>query len=333
MATIGAKVSEIARGIHQIFLPLPMRPSIVNVYLVDCSGDWALIDTGTNGQESLSALEGALGQLGITFDRLGAIIMTHHHIDHCGASAELQRLSGARLYIHALELDRITRTIAFAGSAGPTAQAREFFLRHGFPVDRYGAQALRPTWLDPRLYQPSVRPDHLMADGDIIPVGKRRFEVIWTPGHAPGHCVLYLSEEKVMIVGDHLLPKITPHVGLYPGSVANPLGDFIASLEKVQQFDVALVAPAHGGMFHDHRHRARQLIEHHRYREAEMLDLIRKRPMNAYEVAQQIFGSQERPTFHILAATFETLAHLEYARLEGRARAYERDGQVVYQCS
>lgn len=331
MVTVGAKVSEITRGIYRIFLPLPMRPSIVNVYLVDCSGDWALIDTGTNAQESLSALKDALGQLGIKFDQLGAIIMTHHHIDHCGASAELQRLSGARLYIHALELDRITRTSTFAGSSGPTAQSREFFLRNGFPVDRYGAQELRPTWLDPRLYQPSTRPDHLMADGDVISVGNRRFEVVWTPGHTPGHCVIHLSQEKLMVVGDHLLPRITPHVGLYPGSTANPLGDFIASLEKVKQFDVTLVAPAHGGVFHDHRYRAAQLIEHHRYREAEMLDLIRKRPMNAYEVAQQVFGSQERPTFHVLAATFETLAHLEYARLEGHARASERNGQIVYQ--
>ena len=93
---------------------------------------------------------------------------------------------------------------------------------------------------------------------------------------------------------------------------------------KVQKFDVELVLPAHGGVYHDHRHRANQLIEHHRYREAEMLDLTRKSPQTAFEIAQQVFGGEERPIFHVMAATFETLAHLElglYRRPRAPVRA------------
>ena len=59
-----------------------------------------------------------------------------------------------------------------------------------------------------------------------------------------------------------------------------------------------------------------------------MLDLIKKRPMTAFEVAEQIFGNEERPVFHVMAATFETLAHLEFAHLEGRARKVER-GELI----
>ena len=59
-------------------------------------------------------------------------------------------------------------------------------------------------------------PDKYIDDHDVIKVGDRELEVIWTPGHSPGHNVIYLRKEKVMIVGDHLLPKITPHVGIYP---------------------------------------------------------------------------------------------------------------------
>ena len=77
-----------------------------------------------------------------------------------------------------------------------------------------------------------------LNDGDVIAVGDRRFEVIWTPGHAPGHSVIYLRKEKVMIVGDHLLPRITPHVGIYPSGPTNPLSDFIDSQRKVQNFEV-----------------------------------------------------------------------------------------------
>jgi glyoxylase-like metal-dependent hydrolase (beta-lactamase superfamily II) len=181
------------------------------------------------------------------------------------------------------------------------------------------------------MYDPVVTPDRFIGDGDVIKVGDREFEVIWTPGHSPGHNVIYLRREKVMIVGDHLLPKITPHVGIYPDSTGmNPLGDFINSQKKVQQFDVELVLPAHGGIYHDHRHRANQLIEHHRYREEEMLDLTRKKPQTAFEIAHQIFG-EERPIFHVMAATFETLAHLELAYLEGRAKKMEHDSRILFQ--
>ena len=99
----------------------------------------------------------------------------------------------------------------------------------------------------------------------------------------------------------------------------------------MQNFEVELVLPAHGAVYQDHRHRANQLIEHHRYREAEMLDLIRRTPRTAFEVAQEIFGDEDRPIFHVMAATFETLAHLEYSRVEGRARRVDERGRIMWQ--
>ena len=212
----------------------------------------------------------------------------------------------------------------------PEAQA--FFTSHGFPIEQFDPVGMRPAWMGTDAYRPVSQPDHYLEDGDVITVGDRDFEVIWTPGHAAGHCVIYLRKEKQMIVGDHLLPKITPHVGIYPdNNEGDPLGDFIESQLKVQKFEVEQVLPAHGGVYADHRHRANQLIEHHRYREAEMLDLTRRKPQTAFEVAHQIFGSEERPIFHVMAATFETLAHLEHARIEGRARRIEDNGRVLFQ--
>ncbi len=327
-----AKVVEVHPGIFEIFLPLPMRPTIINVYLIDCRGSWALIDTGMNTEDSMATLEEAFGEIGIALKDLDVLISTHHHIDHFGASGEIQRRSSAKVYLHELELERATRMLGFGGmSMADRPEARSFFSSHGFPIEQFPAEGMRPTWMGTKLYNPATKLDHTIGDGDVIPVGERRFEVIWTPGHSPGHNVIYLRQEKVMIVGDHLLPKITPHVGIYPDTSGNPLGDFIASQLKVQRYDVELVLPAHGGVYNDHRHRANQLIEHHRYREAEMLDLIRKRPQTAFEVAHQVFGTDERPIFHVMAATFETLAHLEYSCREGRARKAERGDKILFE--
>ena len=169
------------------------------------------------------------------------------------------------------------------------------------------------------LYRPAI-PDQLLADGDELPLGDgRRLDVVWTPGHTPGHCCLLLEPDGVLFVGDHLLPKITPHVGIGPNGPANPLGDFLASHEKIKRLDARLVCPAHGGVYEDHRRRASQLIDFHRVRKLSMLDIIRKRPSTAYEVALDAFAISPNNRFQVMAATSETLAHLELLRLEGRA--------------
>ena len=153
---------------------------------------------------------------------------------------------------------------------------------------------------------------------------------MWTPGHTPGHCCLLLQPDGVLFVGDHLLPKITPHVGIWPNGPENPLGDFLASHEKIKRLDARLVCPAHGGVYEDHRRRARQLIDFHRVRKLTMLDVIRKRPCTAYEVALDAFAISPDNRFQVMAATSETLAHLELLRLEGRALLREADGVARY---
>lgn len=329
---MSAKIVEVHPGIYEIFLPLPMRPTIINVWLVDCHGKWVLIDTGMNSPESVATLEEAFGQVGLKIEDLDVLIGTHHHIDHFGASSEIRRRSGATTYLHPLEAERAARMLMF-GRIGPgdRPESRMFFESHGFPVDQFSPTGMRPTWMGTSMYNPVTNPDHTINDGDVLEIGDRKFEVVWTPGHTPGHNVIYLRKEKVMIVGDHLLPKITPHVGIYPDSPGDPLGDFLNSQQKVQKFDVELVLPAHGGVYKDHRHRAKQIIEHHRYREAEMLDLVKHKAQTAFEVANQVFGNEERPIFHVMAATFETLAHLEYSHLNGRARKTQRNGRILFQ--
>src|SRR5262249_19078967 len=281
----------------------------------------------------IATLEEAFDQVGIKVEDLDALIGTHHHIDHFGASGTIRSRSGAKTHIHQLEVDRANRMLSFGSmTMGDRPEARAFFQSHGFPIDEHPPTGMRPAWMGTQLYNPVTEPERTISDGDEIRVGDRVFEVIWTPGHSPGHNVIYLRREKTLIVGDHLLPKITPHVGVYPDNpTGNPLGDFLNSQLKVQRFDVELVLPAHGGVYHDHRHRANQIIEHHRYREAELLDLIKQKPKTAFEIAEQVFGNEERPIFHGRAATFETFAHLLLSCIEGRAGRVERADRVLFQ--
>src|SRR5207253_498065 len=113
-----------------------------------------------------------------------------------------------------------------------------------------------------------------------------------------------LEAEKpdgILFVGDHLLPKITPHVGVYPGGPENPLGDFLNSHEKIKRLEARLVCPAHGGVYEDHRRRASQLIDFHRVRKMTMHDAIRRKPLTPYEVALEAFAISPQNRFQVTA--------------------------------
>jgi glyoxylase-like metal-dependent hydrolase (beta-lactamase superfamily II) len=320
-----AKVREVSPGIFVVHLPLPMRPTIVNVTLLHSGDEWALVDTGVNTRDSIGSFEAALREVGCAPDKIRKLICTHHHPDHYGSSKTYQQLTGAAVYLNEREYEA-------SKHYAPTARSEmaiQFFLQNGIPLQRF-AKVPSPGEFWAQLYVPTV-PDHFIDDGDVIRVGELELEVISTPGHTPGHCVLYLRQQRLMIVGDHLLPKITPHVGIFPGGPTNPLADFLDSQRKVQGFDVGTVLPAHGGVFTDHRHRANQIIQHHHYRMQEMLDIVRHQPRTAYDVASQAFGFDiDSPITVQFPATFETLAHLEYLRAIDQVASDERDERILY---
>ena len=321
----GAKTREVADGVVQLHLPLPMRPTIINVYLVRAGDTWTLIDTGMNTEDSVAAFRGALADMGIAETAITRLVGTHHHVDHFGTSGPYRDLTHAEVYLHPLEAERATMMGHIGG------ENTEYLRQHGVPDVAPDRRLPPPSRFFGTWYAPAT-PDHLLGDEDEIPLGDgRTLEAIWTPGHTPGHCCLLLKPDGILFVGDHLLPKITPHVGLWPNGPENPLGDFLASHEKIQRFEARMVCPAHGPVYEDHRRRARQLIDFHRVRKLAMLELIRRRPLTAYEVALDAFAIAADNRFQVMAATYETLAHLELLRREGRALRTERNGVVVYQ--
>ena len=318
------KTRVLADGVVQVFLPLPFKPTIINVYLVRAGDGWTLIDTGMHTGDSRRTMDAALAEHGIAPTDVTRIVCTHHHIDHYGTSGPYRDLTHAQVLLHPLEAEKA------AASATATGESDAWNARLGVPSVPPEKRMPSPSLAFGTVYSPAI-PDALLADGDEIPLGGgKHFDVVWTPGHTPGHCCFLLQPDGILFVGDHLLPKITPHVGVYPGGPENPLGDFLNSHEKIKRLDARMVCPAHGGVYEDHRRRASQLIDFHRVRKMTMLDAIRKRPLTPYEVALEAFAISPQNRFQVMAATSETLAHLELLRFEGRALKAEEDGVVRY---
>src|SRR5947207_15349604 len=141
------------------------------------------------------------------------------------------------------------------------------------------------------------------------------WNVVELPGHADGH--LGFLRDGVLIGGDHLLRRITPAVGLYPDSRPDPLGDYLASLERTIDLAPRVVYPGHGEPIDDAPERARELIEPPRIRLDDHAAALSKEPRTAYEISLQVFGQELTPTQRRFAVA-ETLSHLERLVREDR---------------
>ncbi|MGW1837674.1 MBL fold metallo-hydrolase [Streptomyces sp. NPDC002067] len=135
--------------------------------------------------------------------------------------------------------------------------------------------------------------------------------------------------------GDHLLPGISPHIGVYeeageaPG---DPLGDYLASLERVARLAPAEVLPAHQHPFTDAAGRARALLDHHEARLDGLVRLLaRPRTLWQLTVAMEWNRPWERiPYVSRNIAVAEAEAHLRRLLVRGRAVAVAGSDPVTY---
>jgi glyoxylase-like metal-dependent hydrolase (beta-lactamase superfamily II) len=162
-------------------------------------------------------------------------------------------------------------------------------------------------------------PEVKLEDGDIISNDSVELEVLWTPGHSPGHICLYEKGRKFVITGDHVLYETTPHVGFNPQSGNNPLGDYISSLKKLESLKVHFILPGHGPVFNALGLRIERILQHHEERKRAILKTLRDGTKTAYAIAQEIPWMTDKggtpfrnlPVWDRRMAVTETLAHLK----------------------
>ncbi len=330
-------MTEIRPGIHHLKVPIPNNPlENTNVFLLRSDDGSILIDAGWNGDIALNALATQLGNIGLHFQDITRIIVTHAHHDHFGLAGRLRQLSGASVALHERDRDFLQPPSADTGDYARSIE--EWFLGHGLPRQELGAVRMFAAM---RRSGSRVAPDVILKDGDTITSGNFNLRVIWTPGHSPGHICLYEPRRRLLFAGDHILPVITPNVSLQPLSTDNPLANFLASLQKVRGLDVELVLPAHETPFPDLKGRVDEILHHHELRNLEILEGLGHREMTAYEVAGHVTWMPELggarldqlPPGDRRMALTETLAHLEALRAEGRVSRSRRGGMIYYKRS
>ena len=208
----------------------------------------------------------------------------------------------------------------------------QFFSQHGMPPTDFWFTQVEPDVMRNIIRVPPHEVITLVDDGAYITVADEQYRVIWTPGHSDGHICLFRDRDGVFIAADHVLPRITPNIGLYSEKDRpNPLGDYLASLAKVAPLAASIVLPGHGEPFTDLAGRTTEIMQHHEEREAHILTLLNAGPQHAYAVAEQLFGHRWNNSEARRMAVAETLSHLEHLRFGGRVeRNRTPEGQLLY---
>lgn len=323
---------EVAPGTWKITLPIPFPLRTVNVYALVGTDGWALVDAGMGTPDAREAFSAGLARAGLKIDNLKAIVLTHHHPDHIGLSGELQEQSGARVYMHPID-ERSVRILWEGTMPQRFESVSTFFKRNGLENTE-----LWYTRSDPQAVRTILRvPPHeaftLVEDGASINLLGETYQVLWVPGHADGQIVLFRERDGVFVSADHVLPRITPNIGLYSTrDRPNPLGDYLDSLRKVEHLPASLVLPGHGEPFTDLGERVREILHHHDERLALVLSLLAERPQHAASLTRQMFAERRIKNHEALRmAMAEVMAHLEYLRVRGQITQQEtEDGIILY---
>jgi glyoxylase-like metal-dependent hydrolase (beta-lactamase superfamily II) len=295
---------EIREDIRRVTLPLPFPPGHVHVYLLRGETGWTAVDTGLGLPEAGASWRGISASLDEPLVRL---VVTHFHPDHVGAGADIVALFG--LTAHQGELD-YAQCEAVWGSLDWPERVAAWLELHGTP-----SAIARDVLQQGRVARPFIRPaerPELLQEGDTLD----GWRVLDLPGHADGH--IGLERDGVLVTGDHLLPDISPTVGRYADGEPDPLGAYLASLERTEELAPEVALPGHGEPIHDPAGRARELIEHHQERLDATAAALAYGARTAYEVSLEVFPHDLDASGRRFAVA-ETLAHLERLAVEGRA--------------
>ena len=267
---------DLGSGLWSVPVPIPGNPlGYTLVYALESPSGPVLIDAGWQHAESWDALSSGLAAFGLDVADVYGVIVTHHHPDHAGLAGRVREASGAWIAMHAADIE-VIRRFRHEVRQGSFRDWEVAALRRAGASDAEIGQAK----MSERRIDPPAIPDRELADGDLADLPGRKLRVIHTPGHSPGHVCLHLEDSGRLFTGDHVLPKITPNIGLYAfeEADANPLADFLDSLARVAALGAAEALPAHEHKFTDVGARIAAIAAHHEERLAEVTAILAAGP-------------------------------------------------------
>ncbi|HFK1438892.1 MBL fold metallo-hydrolase [Bacillus cereus] len=204
---------EIAKGIEM--LQLEFQEFVIHPILLWDDEMAVLIDTGFPGQ--IEDIQVEMEKVGVSFDKLKVVILTHQGIDHIGSLPELLQRCRSNIKVYAHELDK------------PYIEGDLPLLKDGNVENR-----------------PKGKVSDTMIDGQELPYCGGIL-ILHTPGHTPGHISLYLKQSKILVAGDSMYSVNGMLGGIHAPTTIN-IKEAQQSLKKYLNLDIESVVCYHGGL-------------------------------------------------------------------------------------
>ncbi len=276
-------VEEVGSGIWRIRQPIPDAASVAFTfsYLIeDGCGSVHVIDPGSDTEDNWDRLLRSTRLIRRSVADIATVVVTHLHADHLGLADLVRRRTGARVALLAEEAATLRAPLDRWDPELLASQMR----RWGVPEPQAGEliESLRrrpPT--------PAFDTDYELFDGELLDAPGRRLRVLATPGHTAGHLCLLDEDERLLFTGDHVLPEMNPGIGLGAPSRENPLTQYLASLERLEDIS-AIGMPGHQRSITDLAARAREIRFHHLRRGEEIARLQRPGRLSIWETASRL---------------------------------------------
>jgi glyoxylase-like metal-dependent hydrolase (beta-lactamase superfamily II) len=235
------------------------------------------------------------------------VVCTHAHADHCGQAHPIAERAGCEVWAH----PNHAHFSAYADDPD-AAHARRVEIARQSGVPKEPPRSGRALASGP------LRPPRDLVPGVEIETDLGPWSVHETPGHAPSHVCLFQRDRRLLISGDHLLGRVSLYFDY--GHTPDPVGEFLGSLDTVEQLGARLALAGHGRPFADvaeHVAANRRLVQ-------ERLDAVlaglADGPLTAYDLAPAVYGDGFRPEVAgwLLTKLLCYLTHLEATGAVGR---------------
>lgn len=321
------KTAMIAEGIYQLPIPTPFAVGEVNLYLV-AGETLTLVDVGPLTEEAWSALVGGMEQIGYRLEDVEQVVLTHHHVDHCGLLERVREVSGAVTLAHPLARPYVEHDKAFMEFHD------QFFLQiyqeSGVPEEKLSLiqrfHKMITTFSTPS------KIDIALKHEQRVP-GLAEWQVLYTPGHSQSHLSLYRERDRVFIGGDHIIKHISSNAFTEPPrdkTLTRPLTlvQYRTALEMCADMDIEKVLPGHGEVVTNHRELILGRLNRNWERTGVLRQHLRDGEKTAYQLTELLFPTLIHKEMPLTLS--ETLGHLDLLAVLHQVEIHKRNGVNYY---
>ncbi|MFX0074285.1 MAG: MBL fold metallo-hydrolase [Candidatus Hermodarchaeota archaeon] len=332
--------SEEIDGVYRIKIDVPFQVKFVCSYLFELEDQFILIDAGFNSPSWKKKFIQEINNIGLDIKDINVCIVTHNHLDHIGLIQVLKKKNPNMIIVMH---DITNKILKWETDKSNLEDIEKEAIRVSIEMKNYGLseeERLRIVqfftyWPKFRIYQ---APDVIVNDNDSI---LDRLEIIWTPGHSFGHICVFESKRKYLFSGDHILSRITPHIGnfIIPDFLANEYGSYnfenvldqyLQSLDRIDKMSPKIIFPAHQEIIFNPHERIKAIKEHHANRLHDIANVIKNNPLTPRRISQIHFG-EDLDEINSYMALSEVLGHLLYLEDLGKIEKFEKNGTYYYQ--